>query len=142
MTDQSPEARVGRGLHPQPGPHCVMCGKRLTVAETIAQTPDHDEICAACGGPAPRQPTRDERLQMAKDEIVGDMLAKRIPLLAQSFAELHDYVDANEYGGLCEPDAPEPESIMDEANYIQDTLDAWISSGIAAGVALAEGWVE
>jgi len=50
---QSAAGRVARGLHSEPGPHCVECGVRLTDAEAAAQPPDHDEVCAACGGPSP-----------------------------------------------------------------------------------------
>jgi hypothetical protein len=46
-------SRVARGLHPEPGPHCVECGTRLTPAEVAAQPADCDEVCAACGGPSP-----------------------------------------------------------------------------------------
>ena len=45
---ESPESRVARGLHPEPGPHCVQCGKRLTLREAATQLPDHDEFCDAC----------------------------------------------------------------------------------------------
>ena len=52
---ESAESRVSRGLHPAPGPHCVECGTRLTDAEAAAQIPDHDEVCAACGGPSSQE---------------------------------------------------------------------------------------
>jgi hypothetical protein len=45
---ESAESRVARGLHPEPGPHCVECGKCLTEAEATAQVPDCDEVCDAC----------------------------------------------------------------------------------------------
>jgi hypothetical protein len=45
---KSAESRVARGLHPEPGPHCVHCGARLTPAEISSQLPDHDEVCDAC----------------------------------------------------------------------------------------------
>jgi hypothetical protein len=45
---ESPESRVARGLHPEPGPHCVGCGRHLTPDEERTQLPDHDEICDAC----------------------------------------------------------------------------------------------
>lgn len=44
----APEIRIARGLHPEPGPHCVGCGRRLTPDEERTQLPDHDEICDAC----------------------------------------------------------------------------------------------
>ena len=52
---ESAESRIARGLHAEPGPHCVECGKRLTDAEAAAQSPDHDEVCVSCGGPSPQE---------------------------------------------------------------------------------------
>jgi hypothetical protein len=52
VPQESAESRVARGLHPEPGPHCVECGNHLTAAEAAAQLPDHDEVCAACNPPA------------------------------------------------------------------------------------------
>ena len=48
VSAESAESRVARGLHPDPGPHCVGCGRPLTPAEARTQLPDHDEICDAC----------------------------------------------------------------------------------------------
>lgn len=55
--EESAESRVARGLHPEPGPHCVECGARLTTAEVAVQLPDHDEVCPPCGGPTPAEAT-------------------------------------------------------------------------------------
>ena len=49
---ETPSNRVARGLHPQPGPHCVECSEPLTAAELAKQEPDHDEICDACAPPS------------------------------------------------------------------------------------------
>jgi len=46
--EDSAESRVAHGLHPEPGPHCVRCSKRLTPAEVASQLPDHDEFCDDC----------------------------------------------------------------------------------------------
>ena len=50
-----------------------------------------------------------------------------------TFAELHDYVDANEYGGLTAwPFRVEDgwsDDDIDNMNQIQDTLDLWIRAG-------------
>lgn len=59
----------------------------------------------------------------------------RVPSSVASFSELHDYVDANEYGGLCEDWAMEGDYIA-FGNAVQDAVDAWIRAG---GVRSQEG---
>ena len=55
LPQESAESRVARGLHPEPGPHCVECETKLTPAEVAVQPADCDEVCAACGGPSPQE---------------------------------------------------------------------------------------
>lgn len=74
------------------------------------------------------------RIAQGKKEIRADIKAGTIPATITSFGELHDYVDANEYGGLCE------DAIYDSmgsevewiglCNQVQDALDAWIKKGM------------
>lgn len=77
-------------------------------------------------------------VERAKSEILGDiadeaensegevMTADRI----ESFSDLHDFVDANCYGGLCDDDYPFViGSDEDPANEIQDAIDQWIKGG-------------
>jgi hypothetical protein len=67
------------------------------------------------------------RLEHAKREVLADVAAGTVPATAASFSELHDYVDANGYGGAFDDDAPE---VWDEVrNELQDALDARIRSG-------------
>ena len=72
----------------------------------------------------------------AKAEILADVYAdRRIPLDVRSFADLHDYVDANEYGGLCDDEwlalwnIDDSDTFHSVANSIQDTLSRWIKDG-------------
>lgn len=77
----------------------------------------------------------------AKTEILADIAEGRVPSTVTTFAELHDFADANEYGGLCEiemldddepgydEDAAEAHNAM--CNRVQNTLDAWIRAGRA-----------
>jgi hypothetical protein len=68
-----------------------------------------------------------ERIERAKREVLADVADGTVPATVQSFSELHDYVDANGYGGAFEDDAPE---VNDEIwNALQDAVDAWIRSG-------------
>lgn len=70
-----------------------------------------------------------------KQEIAGDVAAGVVPATVATFSELHDYVDANEYGGLCDDGwleyadgewTPETEA---GANAVQDALHHWLVAG-------------
>jgi hypothetical protein len=73
---------------------------------------------------------RDRVLAIAdlmKREIQADIQAGRVPDNVQSFSELHDYVDANMYGGA--------EKLLEKfgldvaagiLNKAQDQVEAWI----------------
>lgn len=63
----------------------------------------------------------------AKREILRDARTGVVPSTVASFAELHDHVDANLYGGLCEQNHP-----LEVASAAQDQLDAWIKTGAIA----------
>jgi hypothetical protein len=74
-----------------------------------------------------------ERIERAKREVLEDVAAGIVPATAAGFSELHDYVDANGYGGAFEDDAPDAN---DEIwNELQDAVDAWIRSGDMARAA-------
>ena len=74
----------------------------------------------------------------AKVEILRDIEEGVVPASVASFGELHDYVDANVYGGITE-DAPwvtpdgsldlEWIDITDAANEMQNRVDAWLKAG-------------
>ncbi len=53
-------------------------------------------------------------------EIRADIAAGLVPATVASFAELHDYVDANTYSGLTDPA---------DANIITDAVDRRIKAG-------------
>lgn len=67
---------------------------------------------------------------LAKHEIEGDMRAGIVPRDVGSFAELHDYVDANAYGGLTSGAYAKLSSsdLVRFARSVQDELDAWLRS--------------
>jgi hypothetical protein len=67
-----------------------------------------------------------EAVARGKAEILADIASGRVPADVSSFAALHDYVDANEYGGLCE-DPIDPSCAP--VNEIQNALDAWLVCG-------------
>jgi hypothetical protein len=67
-----------------------------------------------------------------KVEILADIEAGRVPATVASFGELHDYVDANCYAGLCDEEGwPSEVDWMDGdlGNYIQDELNSWLRTG-------------
>lgn len=88
--------------------------------------------------------TRTEAIERSKTEIVEDMHAGLVPATVASFAELHEYRDANEYGGLTEEllNAPaewdDAEEILaydiEFGNAVQDAVDAWLRLGSLADI--------
>lgn len=79
-----------------------------------------------------------------KDEILADIDLGRLPPNVASFAELHDFVDANEYGGFCDDalmatmlahfgGADEhgawPDDMMNFTNAAQFEVDRWLEAG-------------
>ena len=49
-------------------------------------------------------PSLNETIEQMKQEILEDIKAGRVPADCPSFSSLHDYVDANCYGGFCNDD--------------------------------------
>lgn len=108
-------------------------------------------------------PDLQATIQRMKSEILADIAAGLVPASVASFSELHDYVDANEYGGFCDDEAMttilelqnERDSLDEEAlrnwpkageldeldetytrlaNDAQNAINAWIASGVLKGV--------
>jgi hypothetical protein len=82
-----------------------------------------------------------ERLTLARKQILADAKAGHIPRDIEGFYQLHDHVDANGYGWTPEewadenaplvsdmPDA-EAEAFTNFWNRIQDALNSWILAG-------------
>ena len=72
---------------------------------------------------------QDERqvVERAKAEILAEVASGTVPSTCASFSELHDYVDANVYGGAFE--RPFDNNETDFWNAVQDTVDRWIKQG-------------
>lgn len=79
-----------------------------------------------------------------KSEILQDVKDGFVPSGVLSFSELHDYRDANCYGGLCEDTIADaliaqfggcdehegmPQGMIDFINLAQAEIDTWIKSG-------------
>lgn len=90
------------------------------------------------GGGCP-EPPRNPRLpdfsadelhrvvERAKAEILADVASGTVPSTCASFSELHDYTDANGYGGAFE--SPFDNNETDFWNAVQDAVDRWIKQG-------------
>ena len=92
-------------------------------------------------------PTLNESIERMKQEILEDIKAGRVPADCPSFSTLHDYVDANCYGGFCEDDVMQvliehfggrdenegmPDDLMDYLNAAQNAIDLWLkNNGVA-----------
>jgi hypothetical protein len=65
-------------------------------------------------------------VERAKHEINEDIRTGAVPARIGSFERLHDFVDANEYGGLCEADIYRDEKFI---NTVQEQIDEWLRGG-------------
>lgn len=82
-------------------------------------------------------------IERIKSEILADVKAGTVPETVASFSELHDYVDANCYGGMeeiydnfTEGSDGSDESMTAALNRVSeimnpaiDAVDAWIKAG-------------
>ena len=87
-------------------------------------------------------------IERSKAEILEDIASGVVPDTVSSFSELHDYVDANEYGGLCaegtwwslaESDTDAVKEAnggmyllhFDQSNGVQNAVNAWLLQRVA-----------
>lgn len=79
-------------------------------------------------------------VERGKREIQADILAGDIPATVSSFSDLHNYCDANGYGGAFEDDAPHrsdtdtstTEVLQFDADFwnaVQAAWDEWLKAG-------------
>lgn len=83
-------------------------------------------------------------LARMKREIIEDVVAGKVPATVKSFGDLHNNVDANEYGGFCEDELADsmiaefggrdehegmPQGMLDFINDAQKRIDEWITEG-------------
>ena len=65
-------------------------------------------------------------------EIEEDVAIRVVPRSVRSYSQLHDFVDANGYGGYFNDDAPDltaDDWALAERNAAADTVDAWLRNG-------------
>lgn len=82
----------------------------------------------------------DVIIDRMKREILADMASGRVPGTVTTFSELHDHVDANEYGGFCD-DANGPFGGFWSAdwctwfvNAAQDEIHKWLQATQPSGL--------
>lgn len=66
-------------------------------------------------------------VERAKAEILADVASGTVPRTCASFSELHDYTDANGYGGAF--GRPFDNNETDFWNAVQTAVDGWIKQG-------------
>lgn len=89
-------------------------------------------------------PTLEQTVERMKREVLADVASGRVPASVASFGDLHDHVDANEYGGFCEDELAEamiahfggrdadegmPDAFISFMNDAQTAIDTWIKAG-------------
>lgn len=86
------------------------------------------------------KPNLEQTIALMKAEILRDIAIGRVPKTVASFSELHDYVDANYYGGFCDDkyvgemwkafgctdDDGCPEEWYDFVNAAQNAINLWL----------------
>ena len=85
----------------------------------------------------------EHAIERSKAEILYDMSTGVVPPTVCRFYQLHDYVDANEYGGLCSdawfclPEHADDATVeanggwlrhFSESVAVQDAIDQWLKT--------------
>lgn len=90
--------------------------------------------------------TKEEIIAQCKAEIQADIAAGFVSADVSSFGGLHDYVDANCYGGFCDDEIADamiahfggrdehdgmPKGMHNLIDEVQDAINTWLASGRA-----------
>lgn len=99
--------------------------------------------------------TLDETVSRMQRETLHDVVAGHVPRTLRSFGDLHDFRDANCYGGFCEDkisdpliaafggrtaDEALPDGFSDYMNTAQSRVDTWLFNGALERESLPPGW--
>lgn len=97
--------------------------------------------CSTCGGSAVMDgvhvpadtPISADRAREVADRVqreILDLVADGfIPAEVRTFGVLHDYIDANTLGGLCDEDDPNSDISGEDWARIQDLVEPWLAAG-------------
>ena len=99
--------------------------------------------------------TLEKTIERMKAEIVEDVLTGHVPLNCATFGELHDYRDANGYGGFSDDtladsmiryfggrgaDEGMPNNMISFINQAQESVDGWLAKGGLVNACPPPGW--
>jgi hypothetical protein len=124
------------------GPRRLASDDEILELEAVARDTRDPEMlltCAIALGRVPGRMSQDDAreecaallaIRRGIREILADRDRGAIPAVLDTFADLHVYVDANEYGGLTDGGL-DPACARDLAfsNRVQSALDVWIRAG-------------
>lgn len=89
-------------------------------------------------------PTLEQTIARMQSEVLADVQSGKVNAAVSGFSQLHDYVDANEYGGFWDDalldaliqhfggrdyNGAMPDGLMDYINAAQGAIDAWLQAG-------------
>jgi len=129
-TDEHSKAYVSPGRAPAPEITIPSLRVRLSIHEAEVLARDLTAAVAVA--------KHTQAVDRCKREIRDDIAGGRVPATVATFAQIHDYVDANEYGGACEdmPICADDDSNIAECqancdfwNAVHDELNAWLQAG-------------
>jgi hypothetical protein len=112
----------------------------MNLKPTCRYNVDELEVCGEISDAAMLK----EVIERMKREVIADVKSGQVPRTTKTFSELHDYGDANEYGGFCDDafidmltqhfggldkNTGMPQGMLDFINAAQDAIDIWIKEG-------------
>ena len=102
----------------------------LCCGQSVPSDPPAPELRPATLGDVP------SAIALAIVQITADIRSGRVPSAVRDFSHLHDYVDANEYGGLCDDTSGIDWTNDDDdaGNTVQNKVNALILAGVFAEV--------
>ena len=89
-------------------------------------------------------PSIEATVAQMKREILLDIQNGDVPTTVQTFGDLHDFIDANCYGGFCDDSYADfliaffggrdefegmPQAMLDFMNACQDQVNDWLGGG-------------
>jgi len=96
---------------------------------------------------------KEQIVKQMKTEILQDMAEGLVPTTVKAFSELHDYRDANCYGGFCDDEFADaliehfggrdehegmPQGMLDLINECQNEIDIWLRLNTAIKINVKE----
>lgn len=70
----------------------------------------------------------EQRIQLAKSQINSDFNDGTLPIGLDNFSDLHDYVDANYYGGFLSESYAIHSGTNHEMNHLQSIINEWLKT--------------